>query len=104
MLEDPEAFHPRARVRAAAAAVGGRGEDGERALLPAALAADSMLSSLLLWATHLPPFAAHLIGPPPAAQALLRGSQEHESPSCPCAYNSTVPSGTVSLAEAGGPC
>lgn len=68
MLEDPEAFHPRARVRAppttspAGGGGGGAGEEGARALLPAALAADRMLSSLLLWATHLPPFATHLVG------------------------------------------
>lgn len=61
MLEDPEAFQPRARLRGAAA--GGSDVDGaDRPLLPAALAADRMLSSLLLWAAHLPPFATHLVG------------------------------------------
>ena len=84
MLDDSEAFHPRARVRAAAGAEGGgRGEGVERALLPAALAADRMLSSLLLWATHLPPFATHLTGPPPAVPFLLPGPPARETPPPP---------------------
>ena len=40
----------------------GEVEAGDRPLLPAALAADRMLSSLLLWAAHLAPFATHLVG------------------------------------------
>ena len=62
MLEDPEAFQPRGRLRAGAGAGPGEGEAGDRPLLPAALAADRMLSSLLLWAAHLAPFATHLVG------------------------------------------
>ena len=61
MLEDPEAFQPRARLRSASGSAGDA-DGGDRPLLPAALAADRMLSSLLLWAAHLPPFATHLVG------------------------------------------
>ena len=70
MLEDPEAFQPRARLRAAA----GQAADSDaadRPLLPAALAADRMLSSLLLWAAHLAPFATHLVGESPLSCSLL---------------------------------
>lgn len=63
MLEDPDAFQPRVRLRAAAGSATDP-DAADRPLLPAALAADRMLSSLLLWAAHLPPFATHLVGAP----------------------------------------
>jgi hypothetical protein len=58
VLEDPDAFRPRARLRAGAYA----GDQAGRPLLPAALATERMVEELLGWAALMPPYATHLTG------------------------------------------
>ncbi|KAK9815816.1 hypothetical protein WJX72_010122 [[Myrmecia] bisecta] len=58
MLEDPEAFKARARLRSAYNAEASKG----RPLLPAALSAEKMIDELLDWASLMPMFATHLTG------------------------------------------
>lgn len=67
MLEDPEAFRPPARKRAAYNSA----LSGGRPVLAAALAAERMVMSLMEWAACMPPFATHLVG---AHRALVPGS------------------------------
>lgn len=63
MLEDPEAFRPRARQRAEYESDG----DGGRPVLAAALAADSLVSTLMAWAVQMPSFATNLVGASPTS-------------------------------------
>lgn len=58
MLEDPEAFKARARLRAAYDPELAHG----RPVVPAGVAADAMMASLMEWSADMPPFAAHFIG------------------------------------------
>ena len=58
MLEDPEAFKARARLRAAYDPELAAG----RPVVPAGVAADAMMASLMDWSADMPPFAAHFIG------------------------------------------
>ncbi len=58
MLEDPEAFKARARLRAAYDPELAAG----RPVVPAGVAADAMMGALMGWSADMPPFAAHFIG------------------------------------------
>ena len=58
MLEDPEAFKARARLRAVYDPELAHG----RPVVPAGVAADAMMASLMDWSADMPPFAAHFIG------------------------------------------
>ena len=58
MLEDPEAFKARARLRAAYDPELAAG----RPVVPAGVAADAMMGALMEWSGDMPPFAAHFIG------------------------------------------
>lgn len=70
MLEDPEAFRPRARQRAAY----DLDVDGGRPVLAAGLAADSLVTTLMAWAAQMPPFATNLVGASPPTRSSFRVS------------------------------
>jgi hypothetical protein len=63
MLEDPDAFKARARLRSVYHEDVSKG----RPVLPAALQTEQLVAHLLEWAALMPPFAVHLIGGQPSA-------------------------------------
>ena len=69
MLEDPEAFKARARLQAAYDPDLAHG----RPVVPAGVAADVMMGSLMEWSADMPPFAAHFVG----ARLLPLGKASH---------------------------